>query len=133
MKKLLSVLICVLTIAGCFKDAPVDLKGKNFKTQDSETKMEITLGFDKEAPRYFGKAVNNYFGNYEQKDNKLTFSPAGATMMAAPVPLMKAESEYFAFLATVESFEIKGKQLILSGKDGKKIAFDEYTPSAEEK
>ena len=95
--------------------------------------MEITLGFDKEAPRYFGKAVNNYFGNYEQKDNKLTFSPAGATMMAAPVPLMKAESEYFAFLATVESFEIKGKQLILSGKDGKKIAFDEYTPSAEEK
>ena len=79
--------------------------------------------------RFYGKAVNNYFGSYEQKESSIKFSQVGSTMMAAPEPLMKAESAYFALLPTINSFSLKGKNLILSTQDGKKISFDEYTPA----
>lgn len=128
MNKICALFVAFLTLVGCAQES-TDLKGKNFKTVDAETKLEITLRFDAKDNRFFGMAVNNYFGNYEQKESSIKFSPVGSTMMAAPEPLMKAESAYFAFLPTVSSFTLKGKNLILSTQDGKKISFDEYTPA----
>ena len=128
MNKICALFVAFLTLVGCSQES-VDLKGKNFKTVDADTKLEITLNFDAKENRFYGKAVNNYFGSYEQKESSIKFSQVGSTMMAAPEPLMKAESAYFALLPTINSFSLKGKNLILSTQDGKKISFDEYTPA----
>ena len=84
--------------------------------------MEISLSFDAEAPKFYGQAVNRYFGNYELNGNKIKFSAIGSTMMAAPEPMMKAETDYFKALDNVETIRFDNGNLILSG-DGTTLKF----------
>ena len=126
MSKILSLLAGVLLFAACSSQEQNSFVGKEYKLTQAPNNAEITLGFDGKENRYSGKsAVNNYFGAYTLEGENLSFGPAGATMMAGPEPLMKAEQEYLQFLADVKSYKLEGKKLILNATDGKTLTFEE--------
>lgn len=86
---------------------------------------EITLGFDGKDKRFFGRsAINRYFGTYKTEGDRLTFGPAGSTMMAGPGHLMAAEREYMQFLPQVATYRLDGNRLILSKANGESMVFE---------
>ncbi len=121
MKKILSAILIAFTMVACGNTET--LSNKTYVLQNSE--HEITLGFDTNEQRYFGGAVNRFFGKYEMDGNKLTLLPGGSTMMMGPPSAMTAEQEFFAILPLIESYEISGDTLILKTKDGSKLEFVE--------
>lgn len=132
MSKILSLLAAVLMFGACSSQEQNSFVGKEYKLTQAPNNAEISLGFDGKENRYFGKsAVNNYFGAYTLEGENLSFGPAGATMMAGPEPLMKAEQEYLQFLADVKSYKLEGKKLILNSSDGKSLTFEETGTVAE--
>ncbi len=132
MSKILSLLAAVLLFGACSSQEQNSFVGKEYKLTQAPNNAEISLGFDGKENRYFGKsAVNNYFGAYTLEGENLSFGPAGATMMAGPEPLMKAEQEYLQFLADVKSYKLEGKKLILNSSDGKSLTFEETGTVAE--
>ena len=90
------------------------------------------MGFAKDENRYYGKAVNNYFGTYKVKGAEISFSQAGSTMMAAPEDMMRAEAAYFQFLPQVQVFKLEGKLLTLTAENGETRVFEEIEAPAEE-
>lgn len=118
MKKICA-LVLGLMLAACSKNPAEQIKGNDYVLIDAPEGMEISIGFDNEAPKFYGQAVNRYFGNYEIDGNKIKFSAIGSTMMAAPEPMMKAETEYFQNIGNIENIKIEGNKLILSGGDTK--------------
>ena len=130
MKKLLSAFLALFMVAACSKSSD-SFKGKMYKLSSAPANMEITLGFDANEPRFYGKAVNNYFGSYTLEGQKLTFSPVGATMMAGPIEMMEAESAYLQNLPKVNAYSVDGSKLTLTGDNGLKLEFDEIAAPAE--
>ncbi len=65
---------------------------------------------------------NRFFGSYEQKDEALTFSALGATRMACPPDVMKAEQSFFEMLANVRQAKVEGSSLLLFDGAGKELA-----------
>ena len=124
MKKFLSTVLACGLLAACSAQDN-SFKGKEYKMSDTANNAEITLAFAQDENRYFGKVVNNYFGQYETEGNTLKFGPAGATMMAGPENLMKAESQYLMTLPQVNAFVLEGKNLTLKTSDGKDLIFIE--------
>lgn len=120
MKKIFSALM-VMLLAGCGNNTE-NLGGNEYKT-NGDAGVEITLGFDANGTDFHGQAVNNYFGSYQAKDGKIKFSLAGSTMMAAPEPMMEAETAYFQFLDQAESYRINDNKLIISTPE-KTITFE---------
>ena len=119
MKKILS-LCSILMLFACSNKA-VSLDGE-YKMLNAPENAEITIGF--EGDRYFGQsAVNRYFGSFEKEGDKIKFGPAGATMMAGPEELMKAEQQYLQNLAKVTTYTINGKTLNLKG-EGVNLSFE---------
>lgn len=106
-----------LMLAACSKSPADAVKGNEYVLLDAPEGMEISLGFDAEAPKFFGQAVNRYFGNYKLDGNKIKFSAIGSTMMAAPEPMMKAESQYFQNLGVIDTITVDENGLTLSGGD----------------
>ena len=126
MPKFLSLLSAVFLFSACSSSSEESFVGKEYTLQNTPEQVEITLGFDGAESRFYGNAaVNNYFGTYTLDAQKLTFGPAGATMMAGPEPLMDAEREYLQFLPTVTTYKLEGKELTLQSKDGKELKFIE--------
>ena len=78
--------------------------------------MIITLGFNPDG-RFYGKAVNEYWGQYHIRDNIISFSGVTNTMKAGTKPQMQAERKFFDSLTNGHSFEIT--------EDNLKIFFDE--------
>lgn len=130
MKKLLSAVLALFMVAACSK-SDVSFKGKMYKLNDAPANMEITLGFDAEEPRFYGKAVNNYFGSYTLEGQKLSFVQAGATMMAGPVEMMEAESTYLQNLPKITTYSLSDGKLTLTGDNGLKLEFDEINAPAQ--
>ena len=118
MKKLCA-LVLGLMLAACGQKPAEQIKGNEYVLMNAPEGMEISIGFDAEAPKFYGNAVNRYFGSYEIEGNKIKFSAIGSTLMAAPEPMMKAETEYFKNIDAVENINIEGNKLILSGGDVK--------------
>ena len=119
MKKLLS-LCSVLALFAC-AGKTTSLDGE-YKMTNAPENAEITIGF--EGDRYFGQsAVNRYFGSFEKEGDKIKFGPAGATMMAGPENLMKAEHQYLQDLAKVKTYTIEGNTLTLKG-EGVSLSFE---------
>lgn len=83
--------------------------------------MEITLGFDAHENRYYGRAVNSYFGNYKTDGASMTFSPAGTTMMMGPRSHMEAERVYLNDLENVRQYRADTHTLTLILADGREI------------
>ena len=100
---------------GC-KEEPLTPAGKEYQLVDDKIPMPITLGFNPDG-RFYGKAINNYWGKYHIHDNVISFSGITNTMKAGTKPQMKAERIYFEHLTNGHTFEIKKNEL--------KIFFDE--------
>lgn len=124
MKKVLSLLAVLLVVVACSAKSE-SFKGKDYKMVNAMNGAEITLGFSAKENRFFGQVVNRYFGSYTQDGNKITFGPAGSTMMMGPEPLMEAENQYLRSLPDVKTFAIDGKKLTLKMADGKELVFEE--------
>ena len=108
-------LIFLMLIGGC-KEKSLTPVGQEYLLVDNEVPMQITLGFNPDG-RFYGKAVNNYWGQYHIHDNVISFSGITNTMKAGTKPQMKAERIYFEHLTNGHTFEIKKNEL--------KIFFDE--------
>lgn len=111
MRYILCLLLMLLS--GC-KEKEVTPIGQDYHLVQPESPIAITLKLDTDG-RFYGKAVNNYFGIYEIKDNNLTFNLQGQTMMAGPLPHMEFESNYLKALRTIQKFQLNKNQLILEG------------------
>lgn len=122
MKKLLMVLFLALTVCAC-NEKSVDIRGNQYELLNAPVNASITLSFSDTDNRYFGKAVNNYFGTYEIKGNKLILSAPASTMMMGPEDLMQAEMEYFQDLHKTDSFQATKNELVIQLTDGKKLTF----------
>ncbi len=120
-----------LTLTAACSSSENSFKGKEYKMQDAANNAEITLGFDEAENNYHGQIVNNYFGQYEVDGNNIKFGPAGATMMAGPENLMKAESQYLLTLPTITSFTLDGKKLTFKTAEGKELVFEEVETAQE--
>ena len=100
-------------LLGC-KEKPLTPVGQEYSWVDS--KIPITLGFNPDG-RFYGKALNNYWGQYHIHDNVISFSGITSTMKSGTLPQMKREKIYFDSLTNGHTFEIKENEL--------KIFFDE--------
>lgn len=114
-------------LAACSKDPASQIKGNDYILLDAPEGMEISLSFDAEAPKFYGQAVNRYFGNYELNGDKIKFSAIGSTMMAAPESMMKAETEYFKNLGNIETVSFEDGNLVLKGGDTT-LKFEQVDP-----
>ena len=117
MKKLLLLLPFYL-LSACQNNSH-SLNGKAFQLQIDET--PVLIAFDENENRYFGKIVNNYFGNYTKNGQQISFQPAGATMMMGPEKSMKAEQKWFETLPQITSYSQTKNSLIFTLKDGSQL------------
>lgn len=122
MKKFLSIALTFLFVVSC--SSKESFQGKEYKLINSMNNAEITLAFDAQGDRFFGGAVNRYFGTYKLDGSKITFGPTGSTMMMGPEPLMEAESNYLQILPKITSFHFKGDKLILVTNNNQELAFE---------
>lgn len=83
--------------------------------------MEITLGFDAHENRYYGHAVNAYFGTYKADGKTLKLSPAGTTLMMGPRSHMEAERIHLNDLENVRRYRVDEHTLTLILADGREI------------
>jgi len=122
------ILLLLLFFTACKPD--VSVRGKEYNLV-TETGLVITLGFDAHTDRYFGKAVNRYFGKYQASRNKMMFTPPASTMKMGPEDDMMAEEKYFNDLSHVKSYQITDKNLILVLSDNSTLHFMENSTTFE--
>ncbi len=120
MKKL-GMMLLVMCLSAC---GQITFKGNSYILSSSVNKMPITLAFSEKENRFFGKAVNNYFGTYEITGNQLKLSQVGSTMMMGAPDEMAAEHTYFQELSEVGAFRIADNYLVLIMKNGKELLFE---------
>lgn len=124
----------VLALAACGDNTPnpAALKGANFISQ--QPGANITLSFAADEMRVNGQVVNLYNGTYTVSGDKIQFGPLASTMMMGPMDAMQTEQDYFQFMATVDSYDLKGGRLTLKNNAGKEIVFQqvETIPGATE-
>ena len=113
MKYIFLLFLALLTACKDHKSSPV---GQEYLLINRDSPMPITLGFNPDG-RFYGKAVNTYWGQYHIRENVISFSGITSTMESDISPKMRAEREYFDALINGHSFEIKEEEL--------KIFFDE--------
>ena len=110
-----------LLLVACGKKA-VSLEGSSYQ-YTAPNGTVVSLDFMEGEHRIAGQVVNRYFGSYEQNDQHITFGPIGSTMMMGPQEAMQVESDYFQFLARVNSFDLTHENLILKTPDGQEMIF----------
>ena len=106
-------ILLFLLLVGC-QEKELTPVGQEYQLIDSE--IPITLGFNSDG-RFYGKALNEYWGQYHIRENIISFSGISSTMKAGTLPQMRMEKAYFNNLTNGHSFEIKEGEL--------KIFFDE--------
>lgn len=122
MKKILLMLAAVCSLSACSEDE-VKLNGKTFALLPEKN---ITISFDEKEPRFYGQAVNNYFGTYKAEKNAITLNLQGSTMMAAPEAEMQKEQDYFTQLPKVKTYTLHNKTLELKG-DNLVLKYEQIT------
>ena len=122
MKKCLSVLAAGLMILACQKQETT-LRGNENLLTETPGNVENTVAFTPNENRFFGRAVNRYFGTYQIDGDKLILGPVGSTMMMGPEKAMAAEQQYFQDLARVSTFRATEKGLTLTLSDDKTLTF----------
>ena len=113
MKKMFLNLFLMLSISGCALNTSTTLKGKEYTLQDTN----YTLIFDKEENKFYGKAVNSYFGIYTLDKNNIKLELQGSTMMMAHPAEMEKETKYFNNLNQITTYSINDNNLILQGNN----------------
>ena len=122
----------VLALGACDSTKPQNpemLKGGEFATEMNG--VNITLNFDPQNTRVYGKIVNSYNGGYEADGNKIKFTPFASTMMMGPENAMKVEQSYFVFMNTADTYELKDKTLRIKNTDGQEIVFRKMNTDAQ--
>lgn len=129
--KSFAIIASVLALTACGDKTPNPemLKGESFVASGNGT--DITLSFDANEMRVNGQVVNLYNGYYEAEGASIKFSPFASTMMMGPVEAMQTEQEYFQFMTTVESYDLKDGRLTLKNADGKEMVFQQVEAPAE--
>ena len=107
------VLLFLFFFVGC-QEKELTPVGQEYQLVDSE--IPITLGFNPDG-RFYGRALNEYWGQYHIRENIISFSGVSSTMKTGTIPQMRTEKSYFNNLTNGHSFEIKEGEL--------KIFFDE--------
>ncbi|MGL4653757.1 META domain-containing protein [Cetobacterium sp.] len=127
MKKIFGILLMfTILFGGCSSLTARNkgVRGKEFILIQENSIPNVLIGFDDH--NFYGfSGLNNYFGRYEKKGNKIKFEKLGATLMAGPDKVMKMESEYLAKLDLVQSFNVEEDILTLNLKDGTTLKFKE--------
>ncbi len=115
--------VCVLALAACGDNAqnPEMLKGANFVS--AQPGADITLTFDPNEMRVYGRVVNLYNGGYTANGDNIKFEGFASTMMMGEPSAMETEQEYFQFMPMVEKYELSDGKLTLIAGDGKEIVF----------
>ena len=123
MKKLILAGTCALALAACGDNAqnPELLKGANFVS--AQPGADITLSFDPNEMRVYGRVVNLYNGGYTVDGDNIKFEGFASTMMMGEPEAMETEQEYFQFMPTVVEYELDDGKLTFIGQDGKEIIF----------
>lgn len=119
MKNILLVLLCLITF-GCLDKN--ELPAGEYALLDSPENAEITIML-KDGNFAGVAAINHYFGIYTLKNDKITLSVSGLTMMAGPENLMAIESEYLQNIGKIDSWQYKDNLLILKSADGLNLVF----------
>ena len=112
MKKICYLFAIVFCLFGCSEQSTPNLRGKTFTLNNSN----ITLSFDIRESKFYGKALNNYFGNYKLDKNQITFELVGTTMMMGSPSEVEEETKYFNNLSKINFYHLENKQLILKGE-----------------
>ncbi|MBR5625642.1 MAG: META domain-containing protein [Alphaproteobacteria bacterium] len=123
MKKLILSGVCALALAACGESEqnPAMLKGANFVS--AQPGADITLSFDPNEMRVYGRVVNMYNGGYTADGDNIKFEGFASTMMMGEPEAMETEQEYFQFMPTVVEYELTDGKLTFIGQDGKEIVF----------
>ena len=121
--KLIATGLCALALTACGENGqnPELLKGANFVS--AQPGVDITLSFDPNEMRVYGRVVNLYNGGYTADGNEIKFDGFASTMMMGAPEAMETETEYFQFMPTVETYELSDGKLTLIGEGGKEIVF----------
>ena len=121
--KIFAIGACTFALAACDTTAqnPEMLKGANFVS--NQPGATIVLSFAPDEMRVNGKVVNLYNGAYTADGNKIKFDGFASTMMMGEPAAMQAETEYFQFMPTVETYELEDGVLTLTSGDGTEIIF----------
>jgi heat shock protein HslJ len=83
---------------------------------------EFTITLQFEELRIHGKsACNRYFATYHLDGPRLRFQAVGATRMMCREPAMALESDYFAALEHIETYQLQADRLTLYSAQGKSI------------
>lgn len=113
---------------------PELLKGQNYITTING--VDVTLSFDANDLRAYGKVVNRYNTSYAADTaGRIGFGPMASTMMMGLPDGMQAESEYYKFMETAQLYKLEGGTLRIKNAEGKEIEFkalEESEPTAAE-
>lgn len=121
--KLLAIGACAMALGACDMNTqnPDVLKGKHFVANQPDA--TIVLSFAPDEMRVNGKVVNLYNGAYTADGNNIKFDGFASTMMMGEPNAMMAETEYFQFMPTVTTYELRDGTLVLTAQDGTEIVF----------
>lgn len=109
-------LLAALALGGCAMATGSNLAELQASTWQLQGASGDTFTLQLTGDKVAGKGgCNRYFGAIKQQgDGVLTLGPMGATRMMCMGDLAGKEMNYLQALEKVASFEIKGKQLVLS-------------------
>ncbi|MBR2392981.1 MAG: META domain-containing protein [Alphaproteobacteria bacterium] len=121
--KLFAIGACAMALAACDMNTqnPDMLKGKHFVA--NQPGATIVLSFAPDEMRVNGKVVNLYNGAYTADGDNIKFDGFASTMMMGEPGAMQTETEYFQFMPTVTTYELRDGTLVLTSDNGTEIVF----------
>lgn len=111
----LSALLCAC------KPEPI-LPGSSYVLRQST--LNITLSFDAHGDRYFGQAVNRYYGTYRIQGGAISFGSPYSNMMPSDEEDMVAEEAYLTDLTQAKTYRLTDDTLVLTLSDDRHLIFD---------
>ncbi|MEG0069985.1 META domain-containing protein [Cetobacterium sp.] len=127
MKKFMGLLLMItILFGGCtsLSTKKQKLVGKEYILVQENSIPNVLIGFD-EHNFYGFSGLNNYFGRYEKKGNKIKLEKLGSTLMAGSDKVMKMETEYLNKIEKVQYYSIEDDILTLELNDGEVLKYKE--------
>lgn len=127
MKKIMGLLLMsIILFGGCssLSNKNINVAGKEYILIQENSIPNVLIGFDDH--NFYGfSGLNNYFGRYEKRGNKIKLEKLGATLMSGSDKVMKMETEYLQKIDLVQTFNVEEDILVLNLSDGTKLRFKE--------
>ncbi|MGL6024510.1 MAG: META domain-containing protein [Cetobacterium sp.] len=127
MKKIIGILLMfTILLGGCsgLESRNKKIKGKEYILIQENPISNVLIGFDDH--NFYGfSGINNYFGRYTRKGNKVKLEKLGSTLMAGSDKIMKIEQEYLEKLDYIITLSFEGDILVLKLKDGSLLKYKE--------